>query len=75
VLRGLVAALVLIVIGIALAAVAGGRVWLTATGVAVAGIGTVVGVSAAFWAIGRSEDRARERGEGGPYDGPRRGGP
>ena len=58
--RGLVVALVLIVIGIALATVAGDRVWLTATGVAVAGIGTVVGVSAAFWAIGRSEDRERE---------------
>jgi hypothetical protein len=62
VLRGLVAALFLIVIGIALATVAGGRIGLQAAGVAIAGIGTVVGVSAAFWAIGRSEDRDRERG-------------
>jgi hypothetical protein len=59
--RGFVASLVLIAIGIALAAAAGGRVALTAAGVAIAGIGTVVGVSAAFWMIGRSEDRDRER--------------
>ena len=60
-MRGFVAALVLIAIGIAIAAVAGGSVALTAVGVAIAGIGTVVGVSAAFWIIGRSEDRDRER--------------
>ena len=60
-MRGFIAALVLIAIGIALAAAAGGSVALTAIGVAVAGIGTVVGVSAAFWIIGRSEDRDRER--------------
>jgi hypothetical protein len=59
--RGFVAALVLIAIGIAVAAAAGGSVALTAIGLAVAGIGTVVGVSAAFWIIGRSEDRDRER--------------
>ena len=64
-LRGLTAALVLIAVGIALAAAAGGRIALQAAGVAIAGVGTVVGVSAAFWAIGRSEDRERER------DGPR----
>jgi hypothetical protein len=73
--RGFVAALVLIAIGIALAAAAGGRIALQAAGLAIAGCGTVVGVAAAFWAIGRSEDRARERGEGGPYDDPRREGP
>jgi hypothetical protein len=60
-MRGFIAALILIAIGIAIAAVAGGSVALTAIGVAVAGIGTVVGVSAAFWIIGRSEDRDRER--------------
>jgi hypothetical protein len=60
-MRGFVAALVLIVIGIAVAALAGGRVALTAIGIAIAGIGTVVGVSAAFWIVGRSEDRDRER--------------
>jgi len=62
-MRGFVAALVLIVIGIALAAAAGGREVLTAIGTAVAGLGAVVGVSAAFWVIGRSEDREREARE------------
>jgi hypothetical protein len=61
VLRGLAAALVLIAVGIAIASLAGGRTAVTAVGVAVAGVGSVVGVSAAFWAIGRSEDRERER--------------
>ena len=60
-MRGFVAALVLIAIGIAVAAAAGGGGALTAIGVAIAGIGTVVGVSAAFWIVGRSEDRDRER--------------
>jgi hypothetical protein len=60
-MRGFIAALVLIAIGIAVAAAAGGSVALTAIGVAIAGIGTVVGVSAAFWIVGRSEDRDRER--------------
>ena len=60
-MRGFVAALVLIAIGIAIAAAAGDSVALTATGLAVAGNGTVVGVSAAFWIIGRSEDRERAR--------------
>jgi hypothetical protein len=64
VLRGLAAALVLIAVGIALASLAGGRIALQAAGVAIAGVGTVVGVSAAFWAIGRSEDRERESREG-----------
>ena len=60
-MRGFVAALVLIAIGIAIAAAAGDSVALTAIGLAIAGIGAVVGVSAAFWIIGRSEDRERER--------------
>ena len=62
-MRGFVAALVLIAIGIAIAALAGGSEVLTAVGTAVAGSGAVVGVSAAFWVIGRSEDRERERRE------------
>jgi hypothetical protein len=62
-MRGFVAALVLIVVGIALAAAAGGREVLTAVGTAVAGTGAVVGVAAAFWVIGRSEDREREARE------------
>jgi hypothetical protein len=56
---GFVASLVLIAIGIVLAAVAGGRVALLAAGLAVAGVGAVVGVSNAFWLVGRSEDRER----------------
>lgn len=65
-MRGFLAAFALIAVGIAVAAVAGGRTAVTAAGVAIAGIGAVVGVSAAFWVIGRSEDREREsrRGEG-----------
>jgi hypothetical protein len=59
-MRGFVAAFVLIAVGIAIAAVAGGRVALVAAGLFIAGVGSVVGVSAAFWIIGRSEDRERE---------------
>ena len=62
-MRGFVAALALIVVGITLAAAAGGREVLTAVGTAVAGVGAVVGVSAAFWIIGRSDDREREERE------------
>jgi hypothetical protein len=62
-MRGFIAALILIAIGIALAAAAGGREVLTAVGMAVAGCGAVVGVAAAFWVIGRSEDREREARE------------
>ena len=62
-MRGFVAALVLIAVGIVLAAAAGGREVLTAAGTAVAGAGAVVGVAAAFWVIGRSEDREREARE------------
>ena len=62
-MRGLAASLALIAIGIALAAAAGGREVLTAVGLAVAGSGAVVGVAAAFWIIGRSEDRERETRE------------
>jgi fucose permease len=63
-MRGFVAALVLIVIGIALAAAAGGRVALIAAGLFIAGVGSVVGVSTAFYIIGKSEDRERERERG-----------
>jgi hypothetical protein len=63
-MRGFVAAFVLIVVGIVLAAVAGGRVALLAAGLFIAGVGAVVGVSAAFWIVGRSEDRERERERG-----------
>jgi hypothetical protein len=59
-MRGFVAAFVLIAVGIVIAAAAGGRVALLAAGLFIAGVGSVVGVSAAFWVIGRSEDRERE---------------
>ena len=59
-MRGLAASLVLIAVGIAVAAAAGGRIALQAAGLAIAGSGAVVGVAAAFWAIWRSEDRERE---------------
>jgi hypothetical protein len=62
-MRGFVAALILIIVGCAIAALAGGRVAIVAVGVFIAGVGAVVGVSAAFWIIGRSEDLAREREE------------
>jgi predicted MFS family arabinose efflux permease len=62
-MRGFIAALALIAIGIALAAAAGGREVMTAVGTAVAGSGAVVGVAAAFWVVGRSEDREREARE------------
>jgi hypothetical protein len=63
-MRGFAASLALIAVGIAIATVAGGSEALTAVGVAVAGSGAVVGVAAAFWIIGRSEDREREGREG-----------
>jgi hypothetical protein len=59
-MRGFVAAFVLIAVGIVIAAAAGGRVALLAAGLFIAGVGSVVGVSAAFWVIGRSEDHERE---------------
>jgi hypothetical protein len=65
-MRGFAASLILIALGIALAAVAGGRVALEAAGLAIAGSGAVVGVATAFWIIGRSEDREREGGPPGP---------
>jgi hypothetical protein len=60
-MRGFAVSLALIAIGIVLAAIAGDSVALTAAGLAIAGVGAVIGVSAAFWIIGRSEDRERER--------------
>ncbi len=59
-MRGFIAAFALIAVGIDVAAAAGGRVALLDAGLFIAGIGSVVGVSAAFWVIGRSEDRERE---------------
>ena len=62
-MRGFAVALVLVVVGVAVAAASGGRVALQAAGLLVAVVGGVVGVSSAFYVIGRSEDRERERRE------------
>jgi hypothetical protein len=54
----------LIVIGCAIAAI-GSATWVDAVGIMVAGVGGVGGISAAFWAVGRAEERDRERRPGG----------
>ncbi|HEY6759280.1 MAG TPA: hypothetical protein VI318_07310 [Baekduia sp.] len=56
--------LALVVIGCVIAAV-GTALWLDAVGITVAGIGAVGLLSAAFYAVGQSEDRDRERRPGG----------
>jgi hypothetical protein len=66
--RGFVASIVLIAAGVAVAAAAGGRFALQVAGLVLAGVGAVVGVSAAFWMIGDSEDRERRRGGDAPND-------
>lgn len=59
------ASLALIIIGCALAAIAS-PVWLDVIAICIGGIGLVGIISAAFYAVGLSEDRARERDAGGP---------
>lgn len=56
--------LALVVIGCVIAAI-GTATWLDAAGIAVAGVGGVGLVSAAFYAVGQAEDRDRERRPGG----------
>jgi hypothetical protein len=56
---------ILAVVGLALLAAQIGTV-ATATGAALFGIGGVLLISAAFYAVGRSEDRERERSGRGP---------
>jgi 1,4-dihydroxy-2-naphthoate octaprenyltransferase len=53
---------VLIVIGCLFAAV-GTATWLDSIGITVGGIGLVGVISAAFYAVGQSEDRARAKEE------------
>lgn len=53
--------LLLIVAGCVVAAAAGGSTALSAIGFALAGAGAIWAVSAAFYEVGRSEDRYRER--------------
>jgi 1,4-dihydroxy-2-naphthoate octaprenyltransferase len=52
--------LALIIFGCALAAIAS-PVWLDVIAITIGGIGLVGIISAAFYAVGQSEDRARER--------------
>ena len=54
--------LLLILVGMLVAGLSGGRTAVVAIGLFVAGVGGVWGVSAAFYEIGRSEDRDREAG-------------
>jgi hypothetical protein len=62
-LRAFAAAIALILAGALVAGLAGGRVWLEAVGLALTGVGGVLGVSTAFYVVGRSEDEERERRE------------
>ena len=57
----IVATLASIVVGIVLLVLADGT--LEVIGFGLLGLGAVVGTSLAFYAVGRSEDVARERGE------------
>ena len=61
-LRRFVPAVVLVVIALVVLAVAGGSVAGTAVALALAGVGGVWGVAAAFYEIGASEDRDRRSG-------------
>jgi hypothetical protein len=59
-----IVSLVLVVIGCAIAAI-GTATWLDAVGITLGGIGLVGLVSSAFYAIGETEDRDREKRPGG----------
>jgi tellurite resistance protein TehA-like permease len=61
-LRRFLPAVVLIVVGLVVLAVAGGSVAGSAVALAVVGAGGVWGVAAAFYEIGASEDRDRRSG-------------
>ena len=61
-LRHFAPALVLIVAGFVVLAIAGDDTAGDAVAIALMGVGGVLGVAAAFFEIGASEDRARRRG-------------
>jgi hypothetical protein len=61
-LRRFVPALVLFVAGLAVLAIGGDAVAADAIALALMGVGAVLGVAAAFWEIGASEDRDRRAG-------------
>jgi 1,4-dihydroxy-2-naphthoate octaprenyltransferase len=61
--------LALIVVGCLIAAIFS-PVWLDVVGITVGGIGLVGIISAAFYAVGQSEDRQREKDGRGSRNGP-----
>jgi hypothetical protein len=61
-LRHFVPAIVLIVAGLVVLAVSGDAIVGDAVALALMGVGGVLGVAAAFFAIGASEDRDRRAG-------------
>jgi hypothetical protein len=64
-----IASLLLIVVGCVIAAVFS-AVALDVVGITIGGIGLVGVISAAFYAVGQSEDRQRERDGRGSRNGP-----
>ena len=60
--RRFVPGVALVVAGLAVLAIGGGRVATDAVAMALIGIGGVVAVAMAFFAIGESEDRDRRAG-------------
>ena len=61
-LRRFAPAVGLIVAGLVVLAIGGDRVAADAVALALMGVGGVLAVAAAFWEIGRSEDRDRRSG-------------
>jgi hypothetical protein len=58
-LRRFLPGLLMVIAGLAVLVAAGDGVTATAVAIALIGVGGVLGVAAAFWEIGASEDRAR----------------
>jgi hypothetical protein len=61
-LRRFAPAVVLVVAGLVVLAIGGDAVAADAVALALVGVGGVLGVAAAFWEIGASEDRERRAG-------------
>ncbi|MEA2319000.1 MAG: hypothetical protein QOD44_3189, partial [Solirubrobacteraceae bacterium] len=58
-LRRFLPGLLMVLAGLAVLVAGGDGVTATAVAIALIGVGGVLGVAAAFWEIGASEDRAR----------------
>jgi hypothetical protein len=58
-LRRFLPCLLMVLAGLAVIVAGGDGVTATAVAIALSGVGGVLGVAAAFWEIGASEDRAR----------------